>query len=435
MESSEKDLYASSDYRRTRGAYAMECTFEYFVSILVSDAYLSSLLDHMGVSDGTIGIITSLISFAFLFQLFALFAVKRIKNVKRASIFFHFVSQLFFMSVFLVSFLPAAREYKTAIVIGCVIFAYFGNYLVTSVIFKWGMSYVDDRKRASFAATKEMISLISGTVFTFIIGYAVDRFAEAGNVEGGFLFVAGAILASSILDLICLIVMKSPKKVKEEERGEPIIQVVKTLFKNKAFICILVAGMLLFSSEYLTNSFMGIYKTSKTELNFTVGEVQIINILGCLFRFALSKPLGKFSDKTSYSTGFLIGSLMLCLCFFLNIFTTPSTRWMVYLYTLLYHGSRAATNQNFLNMTFDYVENKYFVQASSIKAAAAGTCGFLSTLLGARLLSSVQASGNTVFGIEMRGQQLLSIISFTLALILSFFVLFVLKKQKRIDEK
>ena len=108
---------------------------------------------------------------------------------------------------------------------------------------------------------------------------------------------------------------------------------------------------------------------------------------------------------------------------------------MVYLYTLLYHGSRAATNQNFLNMTFDYVENKYFVQASSIKAAAAGTCGFLSTLLGARLLSSVQASGNTVFGIEMRGQQLLSIISFTLALILSFFVLFVLKKQKRIDEK
>lgn len=435
MTASEKDIYASNEYKRTRGAYAMECTFEYFVSILVSDAYLSNLLDHMGVSDGTIGIISSLISFAFLFQLFAIFAVKHIKNVKRSAIFFHFISELFFMSVFLVPFLPAAREYKTAIVIGCIILAYFGNYLVTSVIFKWGMSYVDNRKRASYSATKEMISLICGMVFTLAIGYAVDRFAEAENVEGGFLFVAGAILVSSILDLICLIIMKSPENVEDDEQDEPILRVIKKLFKNKAFICTLIAGMLLFSSEYLTNSFMGIYKTSKTELNFTVGEVQVINIIGCLFRFALSKPLGKFSDKTSYSTGFFVGSLMLCLCFFFNIFTTPSSRWMVYVYTLLYHGSFAATSQNFLNMTFDYVENKYFVQASSIKAAAAGTCGFLSTLIGARLLSGVQKSGNTVFGIEMRGQQLLSVISFVLALTLVFFVQFILKKQKKVNEK
>ena len=40
------------------------------------------------------------------------------------------------------------------------------------------MSYVDNRKRASYSATKEMISLICGMVFTLAIGYAVDRFAS-----------------------------------------------------------------------------------------------------------------------------------------------------------------------------------------------------------------------------------------------------------------
>jgi Na+/melibiose symporter-like transporter len=389
----------------------------------------------MGISDGTIGIISSLISFAFLFQLLAIFAVKHITNVKKSAIFFHFASQLLFMSLFLIPFLPIAKEYKTLVVFVCIIFAYLGNYLVTSIIFKWGMSFVDDKKRASFSATKEMISLISGIVFTFVVGYAVDGFAERCNVKGGFIFVASAILVSSLLDLTCLLVMKSPKPSKNEDRGEPILSVIKKLFKNKAFICILVTGMLLFSAQYLTNSFMGIYKTSKNELAFTVGEAQVINIVGCLFRFAISKPLGKFSDKTSYATGFLVGAGMLSACFFLNMFTSPSSRWMVYFYTLLYHGSSAATNQNFLNITFDYVEGEHFVQASSIKAAIAGVCGFLSTLVGARILNSVQASNNIVFGMEIRGQQILSAISLLISIVLVLFVLFVLRKQKRITEK
>ena len=434
MSTSNCDVFAAKDYKRTRSAYAMECTFEYFVALLVSDAYLSSLLDYIGISDSTIGIISSLVSLAFLFQLFSIFAVKNIKNVKRASILFHFVSQLVFMSLFLVPFLPFAREFKTAIVIGCVLIAYFGNYLVTSMIFKWGMSYVDDKKRASYAATKEMIGLIGGIVFMLAVGYVVDLFAKADNVQGGFIFIASAILFASVCDLVCLLLMKSPEKADDEERGEPISQVIKSLFKNKAFICTLIVGILLYSATYLTSSFMGIYKTSKTELGFTVGEVQIINVLAFLFRFIISKPIGKFSDKTSYSTGLLVGAGMLCLCFFLNIFTTPSSRWMVYLYELLLRGSYAATSQNFLNMTFDYVENKHFVQASSIKAAISGISGFLATLVGAKILSEIQGAGNTAFGIQMRGQQLLSAISFVLSVLLVLFIFFVLRKQKKTEE-
>ena len=426
------EIYSSPDYKRSRSAYIMECTFEYFVSLLVSDAYLANLLRYMGIGDAMIGIISSLISLAFLFQLLSIVAVKHITNVKRASIIIHFASQLFFMSLFFIPFMPFAAEYKTVIVIACILVAYLGNYLVTSIIFKWGMSYVDTHKRASFGASKEMVSLISGMIFTLAIGFTYDRFEEGGNVTGGFIFLAAGILACSLLDLVCLLLMKKPEIPKSEEKKEPIVVVLKKLLKNKAFVCLLFIGVLFYVASYMTNSFMGAYKTG--DLAFSVGEIQVINTVGVLCRFALSKPLGKFSDKTSYSTGLLLGLSMLTVCFFLNIFTSPSVRWMIYVYSLLYHGSMAAIHQNFLNITFDYVENEYFVQATSIKAALSGISGFLATLGGAAILNSVQSNSNMVFGIEMRAQQLLSAISFVVMLVLCAFIFFVFRKQKKINQ-
>ena len=432
MNESKSNIYLSRDYKRSRGAYALECTFEYFVALLVSDAYLANLLRYMGVGDAMIGIISSLISFAFLFQLLSLFAVKHIVNVKRASIIFHFASQLFFMSMFLIPFTPFGTEYKTVAVILCVLIAYLGNYLVTSVIFKWGMSYVDPHRRASYGATKEMISLISGTVFTFAVGFALDRFTETGNIEGGFIFTAAGILVCSLIDLVCLLAIKNQKVEKTAQSGERISEILKKLFKNKAFLCLLVVGVLMHVAQYMTNSFMGAYKTG--DLGFGYGEIQVINNVGVLCRFAVSKPFGKFSDKTSYCTGMILGFSMLALCFFLNIFTSPSARWMIYVYALLYNAALAAVHQNFLNITFDYVESEYFVHATSIKAALSGVCGFLATLCGAALLNHVQENGNTFLGIDVRAQQVLSAISFAVTLILIVFIIFVLRKQKRIDE-
>ena len=178
---------------------------------------------------------------------------------------------------------------------------------------------------------------------------------------------------------------------------------------------------------------MGSYKTG--DLAFTVGQVQIINTIGVLFRFAISKPLGKLSDKTSYCTGLLIGFSMLALCFALNVFTSPSARWMLIVYSLLYYGSLALIHQNFVNITFDYVESDYFVQATSIKAALSGLSGFLASLIGASILNAVQGNNNTVFGLNIYAQQVLSAIAFVIALTLVAFIFFVLRKQKKLSDK
>ncbi|MBR2328027.1 MAG: MFS transporter [Clostridia bacterium] len=429
------DIYLSKENKITRNAYIWECAFEYFISLLISDAYLSSLLSYMNISDGMIGVITALISFSFIFQLLSLVAVKKIVRVKRTVTVIHFASQLFFTTMFFLPFLSASTEMKTGLVIICTVFGYLGSRMVTALIFKWGMTSVDPHKRASYSATKEMVSLVSGTAVMLLSGYAVDLFAAKGNIEGGFIFLAVVIFAFNLLDLICLLLMKNPKGNTENTDKEPILKVVVSLFKNKAFLSITVITVLYFSAMYLTNSFMGIYKIAKEDLGFTVGEAQVINIVGMLFRFAISKPIGRFSDKTSYSTGFLVGAVMFSVCFFLNIFTSPSARWMIWVYTLLFNGAQAAMQQNVVNITFDYVKEEEFVQATSIKSAIAGGVGFLTSILGGWIVDAVQASGNSFMGIEVRGQQILSAISCILSVMLVLFMIFVMKKQKRVDEE
>ena len=103
------NLYLSKEYVQSRRAYMAQCTIEYFISILVADAFLAKLLTHIGISDSLTGIISSFISFAFLFQLLSIWLVKKIKSTKKTVLVFDTLSQLFFMSIYIIPFLPVSR--------------------------------------------------------------------------------------------------------------------------------------------------------------------------------------------------------------------------------------------------------------------------------------------------------------------------------------
>lgn len=422
-------LFDTPAYKRSRWAYTFECAFEYFISLMVADAFLATLLTEMGLSDAVIGVISSLISLAFLFQLFSILVVQHIRNVKLVAIPIHCISQLFFLVLYLLPFFNIPQQFRTALIVGCLLIAYFGNYLVTSVIFNWGNSFVNPETRANFAATKEIISLLSGVAVSFSMGWAVDRFIEAGNVSGGFLFIAAMMLLMNIGDFVCLMMMKNRKTEKKaDEKTEPFWQVIRKLFANRGFVCSVVLHVIWSVSVYMTIGFMGVYKTK--ELLLSVGAVQIINIVACLARALFSKPIARYADKRSYAKGIKLGMFIAAAGYLVNMFTTPKLWWCVILYTILYHVACAGTSQNMMNMVYSYVDSKYFVQASAIKYSVSGLCGFGASMLASRILKAVQDGGNTLFGITVYGQQLLSAISLVLVIGGILFVRYVLEKQK-----
>lgn len=427
MNNTGESLYGSADYKRSQKAYIIECAFEYFVALVVTDAFLAKLLKSMGAGDALCGIISSFISLAMLFQLCSLFVVGRITNTKKAAVIIHTAAQLLFTSLYLIPFLPFPDEYKRPVFIVCMLLAYLGNYLVTSVIFKWGMSYVDPSRRARYASLKEMVSLASGIIVSLLIGTATDAFDAVGNVRGGFAFTAACMAVFSISDFVCLMLIKN-EPVREKKAREPLLPALKCIFGNKEYLRVLLIHCLFCAATYATIGFMGTYK--QEELAYTVGQIQIINVLGVVARFLASRPFGKFSDKHSYYRGVMLALCILALAFLVNMFTAPGVRWLVAVFTLLQSVSCAGTSQNLLNITYAYVPEKYFVHATVIKSSVSGVVGFCATLVSGRILTAVQSGGNSLFGTTVYGQQLLSAVSLALTLLTLAYMAFSAKKMK-----
>lgn len=419
--------FNSKEYKRSRSAYIIQSIFEYFLVILVGDAFLAKLLTHLGISDAVSGIIASFVNVAYLFQVFSLLIAKWKINKKTFLIAAYIISFSSFGILFLIPFMPMGHTGATVTVMLCVLLGYLSLYVVASIMFRWANSYVDPNKRASFGSTREIISLLSGIVFSTVMGAIINKYESLHNLQGGLLFIAVCILVFSICNLICMIMIKGEAQEQAEEKRVTIKQTIKYISQNRDFKNVILMTILNSTSMYFTIGFMGVFKTN--DLRLSVLTIQIINVCASFVRMLLTRPIGKFSDKYSFAKGFRIGLYLLLGAFVINIFTVPETWYLVIAFTVLQTASLAGTNMNSYNITYSYVDREYITQAMAIKTCIGGVFGLVASLLGGRLLSLIQANGNMVFRMHMYGQQVLSVISSILIVINILFVKFVIEKQ------
>ncbi len=425
-ETASENVFVSRDYKRSRNAYVLQCAFEYFVSIFVSDAFLAKLLTSLGLSDALIGVIASLVSFSFLFQLLSILMMQHITNIKRTVIVCDTVSQLFFLGLYLLPFAPIPQSARGAAATALLLLAYFVKYLISSMYFRWANAFVDPHGRAVFSARKEVISLISGILFTLAAGAMMDRFEAAGNLRGSFLCIAVVMLVLNAANFICLFLIRNASAAETAQMRKPFGDALRHVISNRSFLCVVLMTSLWDVARYLTYGFLGTFKTR--DLLITVGTVQIINMIANVGRIFLSGPFGRYSDRHSYAAGYRMAMLMAALAFGVNVFTTQKTWWMIAVFTLLFNSSLAGSNQNGMNILYHYVDPDYLIQAVAIKNSVAGLVGFGASLVGGRILAAVQENGNVVLGIPMYGQQLLSAISCLLALATAAYTYFRVEK-------
>ena len=257
----------------------------------------------------------------------------------------------------------------------------------------------------------------------------IDHFEAQGNLRMGFILTACIMTVICGIDFLCLMLMKN--RISEPPKKQDIVplwQVAKTLFSNRGFVSVVVAYSLWQIAYYLLLGSMGTYK--QNELALSVGTVQLINIVGQMGRFTLTRPIALYTSKRTYADGMLLGISIAAVSFLLNMFTTPKLWWLVIVFTLVNNFAMAGISQNSMNIVYNYVEERYFVQASAIKNSICGVAGFLAALVGGRILGAVQANGNQVLGVTIYGQQLLSALAFIFAIIAVVYIHNVLKKQK-----
>lgn len=385
------------------------------------------LLKNIGLPDSTIGIVASLMSLAFLIQLATIFLMQHIRNMKKTVIVFDVSSMLCFTCTYLLPFIPVGPAIRSMLVFVTIGGGFLFKYLQLNLYYKWGNSFVKPENRGAFSARNEAISQAAGVVFALVMGGLIDWFDKQGQLEKSFLIIACTIGFLTVVDLAMLLTIKNYSAEETQRQKKPFGKVLKNTLGNRNFRNVVIMISLYDIGRYLTVGFLGTFKTQ--DLLLTVGAVQLINICASVLRCALSRPAGKWADRTSFAYVYRMGLWVCALSFLLIIFTTKERWWLIIAYTLLYNVAMTAIPGNANNMTYSYVPIDYFVQAQAIRSSIAGTLGFLASLLASRILAAVQANGNVLFGIPIHGQQLLAGMSLCVILADILFNKYVVGKQ------
>ena len=417
-----KDIYKTS-----RILYIIEAAVEYFISLLVTGAYLAKITSALGMNDTLTGILTSFVSLGCGFQIIAIFLANK-RPVKRWVTLLHSINQLAFALIYLVPFIKLTKTAKIVLFIAFLLVGHIINNVVNSPKINWFMSLVDDKKRGGFTANKEMVSLIGGMVFSFAMGAVIDKFEAAGNLNGAFI-VCGLSVFGLMLFHSATLIFSREKPVEATEKISTK-RLLGELIKDKNLFKVILISVLWNIVNYAATPFYGSYQIN--ELGFSMTFVSILSAAYAIVRTLFSKPLGKFADKYSFANMLNICFVVILVGFVVNMFTVPANGKVFYTaYYMLNAIAMAGINSATINLIYDYVGKEKRVGALALKSTLAGFAGFFTTLAVSPLVSYIQKNGNVFLGLNVYAQQVVSAIAAILLIVLIVYLNVVVRKIER----
>lgn len=416
-----KDIYKTS-----RVLYVLEAALEYFISLLVTGAYLAKITSAIGMSDTITGILTSFVSLGFGFQILAIFLANK-RPVKRWVTLLHCLNQLAFALIYFVPLFSMPHEVKVILFIVFLLAGHILNNVVNSPKINWFMSLVEDKRRGAFTANKEMLSLIGGMIFSFLMGSIIDRMESAGNINGAFIVCGCSIFILMLLHSFTLIFSK--EKPAEDKEKISSLQLLKELTGDKNLFKVILVSALWSVVNYSSTPFYGSYQIK--ELGFSMIFVSILSAAYAVVRSIFSRPMGKFADKYSFAKMLNICFIIALIGFVVNGFTVPDNGKVLYtVYYMLYAVAMAGINSATINLIYDYVDKEKRIGALALKSTFCGFTGFFTTLIVSPLVGFIQKNGNELFGIRVYAQQVVSFISAGILIILIVYLNTVIGRLK-----
>ncbi len=333
----------------------------------------------------------------------------------------------------LLYFVPSI-DLPSSVKVVLIVVMFLGGQLIANVVspykISWFMSFVDDKKRGSFTANKEIVSLAAGTVFSMTMGSVSDYYKALGKDDIYFGICAATILVLAVLHMLSIILVNDIETESENAEHISFSPALKKTFSNKALLALIFMDIIWQFGSKLSLAYYGVYKNN--DLGFSMKYIAFLSLLSALSRIAFSRYFGKLADKYSWKRMLGICFGIATVSFAVNIFTVPSNgKWMFAIYSCIHAISMAGINSGLMNIIFDYVPTEDRAPALGIRTALGGVSAFLSSFLGAYIVHTVQSNGNVAFGLNIYPQQILSAISTAICVCVVLYMIFVVGKLKK----
>ena len=393
-------------YRRTRILYILQADFEYFISLLVAGSFLAAVTAQLGISDSLTGVISAIISLGQAFQLLSIFIRK---NIKRKVVLFSAMNQLVFMCLYVIPLTGLPPGWKTALFIGAVTLAYFLYNIVHPKKIDWFMSMVEDGNRGRYTSVKEMVSLLTGMVFSYVMGSMSDYYRSIGQIRKSFAICAGVIFVLTVLHTLTMVLAA------EKEEREGVSSGTGRggrfgIIRDRNVLRVTAVLVIWHAANYVAVPFYGSYQIK--ELGFGLKYVSILGILYSSVRILFSFVWGAYADRRSFARMMRACMAVAAVGCLINVFTVPENGKLFFTtYYICYAVAMAGIGNAAMNVVFDYVDAPKRADALAVTQVVAGICGFATTLLASPLVTYIQENGNKFMGIHLYAQQVLSLLS------------------------
>lgn len=422
-------MTANALKRRTvsRISYYALCALNYISILLLGDVFLVDILQYTGLGDGAIGIINSASSFVSFVQILLLFIGHKIRRRKVVILFGYTGMAVMFVLVYVIVLLPVDMSLKQVLIVACFLF---GKIIVTFAsplldIYKY--SFVSYQERGAFTATNSTVSLATAIVFTLAIGEVRDYFRESGNIEQGLVVTAVFLGAVTLLTALSVMLMRgSSAEASDTKAVSGIKEILQNTLGTKSFLCMLLFYILWGMANNITTNFLSVYKLN--ELQFSIGTVQIINTVSNIIAMLLARPLGKLADKHTHSLFLKFALMAYVVTFVISALTAPETAWLAFVHAIVSGIAGILLTACFYNMLLECIGPTYYMYGIALITCITCVCGFGVSFLAAWLLETIQSMGNTLFGMTVYAQQILSAISAVMTLGLLGYAHFILTK-------
>ena len=400
-----------------RTFYIFEAALEYLLSILVTGSFLATLTKQLGISDELTGIIASFISLGCAFQLLSVLA--RPKRNKPLVVAMSVINQILFTLLYIIPLTNLSNNVKIVVFIIVIVLAYLLYYFVHPKKINWLMSLVEDGKRGSFTANKEIVSLLSGTLFTFAMGAVVDHFRDKGEIRTAFILSAVVLFVLTILHTLSMVFTVEVEHPTTKKSS--IKDTVKELLKNKAVLRITLIFVLFYVAKDVSAPFYSTFQIN--DLGFSIKFISIIGMGGSILRVLISRFLGRYADRTSFAQMIEKCFLLLAAAYLFVGFANQHTGKIMFALYYAFHGlALAGINSALTNLVFDYVSHESRADSLAVCQAVSGVIGFFATIAVSPIVAVIQNNHNSIFGITFYAQQLLSFVSFAICILIVIYV-------------
>lgn len=407
----------SSALKRSRFMYICEAALEYLISILVSGSFLATLTKSLGMSDSLTGVLSSVISLGCLFQLLS--AIYRRQQVKRFVVILSVLNQLLFMLLYVIPLGGGGKQLKIVAFAVVIILAYLLYNIAHPKKISWLMALVEDGHRGRFTANKEIVSLVIGMAFSFSMGVVVDYFSGRNEIRTAFALSGGVIFVLMILHTVTM-ALAVERPVEHVERRS-FRENLQDVLNNKNIAKVSLVFVLYNIATYLAMPFYGTYQIH--ELGFSLKLVSAFTMLGSIVRILVSRFWGSYADKRSFAEMVEKCLLILGVGYLCAAFAVPANGRILFAGYYICHGvAQGGINSALINLIFDYVTPDKRADSLAICQAGAGIAGFLTTLAVSPLVTAIQQNENTLWGLPIYAQQVLSAAALIITVLTVVFV-------------